>query len=129
MLLYICYFFIRVTPVLLAFICVYAHGYLALYNFVTWVGLCIHHHYQDTGQLGAPGWTQSIMRLTLDFSSGHGLMNVGSSPTTGCALTVWSLLGILSLPLCLPLPCSLPLYLSLSLSLSLSDSFPLSLSK
>ena len=44
---------------------------------------------------------------------------VSLSPALGSALTVWSLLEILSLPLSLPLPW-LALFLSLSLSLSLS---------
>ena len=42
---------------------------------------------------------QSVERLTLDFSSGHDLRVVGSSPALGSARTARSLPGILSLPL------------------------------
>ena len=56
-----------------------------------------------------PRGAQSVKPPTLDFSSGHDLTIVGWSPTLGPALTVWSLLGILSLPLSLPLPSSLSL--------------------
>ena len=62
-----------------------------------------------------PGGTwvaQSVECLTLDFGSGHDLMVVRSSPTSGSILTAWSLLGILSLSLSL----SLPLLCSLCLS-------------
>ena len=63
---------------------------------------------------------QSVERLTLDFGSGHDLMVwiMSSSPMPGSALTVRSLLEILSLPLSLPLPCSLSLSLSLSLKIN-----------
>ena len=43
--------------------------------------------------------TQSFGLLTLDFSSDHDLMVMGSSPTLGSVLIAWSLLGILSLSL------------------------------
>ena len=49
---------------------------------------------------------QSIKHTTLDFGSGHDLMILRSSPTSGSLLTAWRLLGILILPLSLPLPCS-----------------------
>ena len=45
------------------------------------------------------GWAQSVKCLTLDFGSGRDLTVVGSSPTLGSALTVWSLLGVYSLSL------------------------------
>ena len=49
----------------------------------------------------APGgaWVaQSAERLTLDFSSGHDLTVCGIGLTSGCVLTAWSLLRILSPP-------------------------------
>ena len=46
---------------------------------------------------------QSIKCLTLDFSSGHDFTVSEMSLTLGSALTVWSLLGILSLSLSLSL--------------------------
>ena len=50
---------------------------------------------------------QSVKGPTPDFGSGHDLTQFMSlSPTLGSALSVQSLLGILSLPLSLPLPCS-----------------------
>ena len=54
---------------------------------------------------------QSIKQLTFGFGSGHGLTVGEIQPWSGSALTVWSLLGIFSLPLSLPLPglCSLSL--------------------
>ena len=54
--------------------------------------------------------TQSVKHLTLDFSSGHDLRFVGSSPASGSVLTVQSLLRILCLPLSLRLPCSLAVF-------------------
>ena len=59
---------------------------------------------------------QLVKRLTLDFGSGHDLTICEFEPHIGFQVTVWSLLGILSLS-----P-SLSLLLSLSLSLSLSFS-------
>ena len=59
---------------------------------------------------------QSVMHLTLDFSSGHDLKVHDIKPMSGSVLTALSLLEILS-------PHSLPLSLlmcDLSLSLSLS---------
>ena len=53
---------------------------------------------------------QLVEHPTLDFGSGHDLVVRGLSPTSSSALTVQSVLGILSLPASL----------SLSLSLSLS---------
>ena len=47
---------------------------------------------------------QSVKHPTLDFGSGHDLMVVGSSPASGSVLTVWSLLGILSLLSLCPSP-------------------------
>ena len=47
---------------------------------------------------------QSVKHPTLDFSSGHDLMVVRSSPASGSALTTQSLLGVVSLPISLPLP-------------------------
>ena len=45
--------------------------------------------------------SQSVKKLTLDFSSGPDIRVVRSSPTPGSALSVvWSLLRILSLSLC-----------------------------
>ena len=65
---------------------------------------------------------QSVKLLTLDFSSGHDLAVrfVSSSPASGSAVIVQSLLGILSLSLSLcPSPASSGAsVLSLSLSLS-----------
>ena len=70
------------------------------------------------GTRGAPGW---FGWLSVRFSISAQVMIlqfVGSNPTSGSALIVWSLLGILSLPLSLSLPLphsqSLALYLSLS---------------
>ena len=54
---------------------------------------------------------QSVKYPTLDFSSGHVLTIMRSSPASGLMLSTQSLLGILSLPLSLPLP---QLVLSLS---------------
>ena len=57
---------------------------------------------------------QSIKRLTLDFGSGHDLRVRGFKLHIGfCGVSMWSLLGILSLPLSAPAP----LVVSLSLSL------------
>ena len=53
---------------------------------------------------------QSVKRPTLDFSSGHDLMVRDFEPRLGSVLIVWSLLGILSLPL----------FLSVSVSVSVS---------
>ena len=55
---------------------------------------------------------QLVKRLVLDFGSGRDLMVHGSSPALGSVLAVWSLLGILSLPL--PRLCALSLSLSLN---------------
>ena len=44
---------------------------------------------------------QSIKHPTLDFGSGHDLTVHGIEPMSGSALTTWSLLRILSLPLSL----------------------------
>ena len=55
--------------------------------------------------------TQLVKCLTLGFGSGNGLAVRGSSPTLGSALTVWSLLGILSAP---PPACSFSLSVSVS---------------
>ena len=56
---------------------------------------------------------QLVKHPTLDFSSGHDLAVMGSSPAPGSVLTARSLLGIVSLPLFLcPSPacvCSLSL--------------------
>ena len=66
---------------------------------------------------GAPGWLRpSLERLTLDFGSGHYLTVHEFEPCVCSALTVWSLLGIFSLPLSLPLSCLYSLPLSLSLN-------------
>ena len=63
---------------------------------------------------------QSVKPLTLGFVSGHDLTVREFKPQVGlCALTSWSLLGILSLPLPVSHTCSCTLSLSLSLSLSL----------
>ena len=59
-----------------------------------------------------PRGAQSVEHLNLDFNSGHDLTVVGLSPTSGSALTVWSLLGIPSL--------SFSAFPRLVLSLSLS---------
>ena len=48
---------------------------------------------------------QQVERLTLGYGSGYDLSVVNSSPTSGSALTMQSLLRILSVPLSLPLPC------------------------
>ena len=45
---------------------------------------------------------QSVERPTLDFGLGHDLMVVRSSLASSTILTVWSLLGILSLSLSAP---------------------------
>ena len=52
--------------------------------------------------LGAGG-AQSVQLPTLDFGSGHDPRVMGSSPALGSALTVQSLLGMLSLSLSLSL--------------------------
>ena len=56
---------------------------------------------------------QSVKHLTLDLGSGHDLTSLfmSSSPALGSMLTVWSLLGIASLPSC---------FLSLSLKINKS---------
>ena len=67
--------------------------------------------------LGASGW---LSRLSIRLLMSAQVMIswfVGSSPAWGTALTAWSLLGILSLPLSLSL--SAPPLLKLSLSFSL----------
>ena len=47
--------------------------------------------------LGGAWVAHLVKRPALGFSSGHDLtLFVGSSPTSGSLLTVWSLLGILS---------------------------------
>ena len=51
---------------------------------------------------------------TLGSSSGHDLMDHGFKPASGSVLTVWSLLGILSLLLSLPLLCSFCLSLKIN---------------
>ena len=53
--------------------------------------------------------TQSVVHLTLNFSSGHDTRVVGSSP----ACWAWNLLRILSLSPSAPFPCSFSLSLSL----------------
>ena len=57
--------------------------------------------------------------LTLDFSSGHNPGAVGSSPVSGSAMTVQSLLRILSLSLslCFSSPCVHVFSFTLSLTL------------
>ena len=61
----------------------------------------------------------SVKCPTLDFGSGHDLKIREWSPTSVSALTAWSLLGILSVPLsCL---CAHVCALSLSLSVSLKN--------
>ena len=52
---------------------------------------------------GGPGWLSWLGIRLFDFGLGHDLMVYGSSPMWGSVLTVWILLGILSLPLFLPL--------------------------
>ena len=64
-------------------------------------------------QRGAAGGAPWVKRLTLDFSSGHGLIVHGMDRASGSVLIVQSLFGILSLPLC-----PSPAY-AFSLSLSL----------
>ena len=63
---------------------------------------------------------QSVKHLTLDFGSGHGLTFMRLSPASGFALTVRSLLGILSLPLSVSLPFPFSCMHNLCLSLSVS---------
>ena len=49
---------------------------------------------------GAPGWLSRLVRCpTFDFGSGHGLTIHKIEPESGSALTVQSLLEILSAPL------------------------------
>ena len=77
-------------------------------------------------RLGRGVWvSQLVKRPTLSFSSGHDLMVCEFEPHIGSALTVQSLLGILSV--CVSL--SLCLSLSLSLSVSAPPLLVLSLSK
>ena len=71
----------------------------------------------DLGCRGA--WAaQSVKRSALDFSSGHILWFVRSSPVSGSALTTQVLLGILSRPFSLPFPSPLSLFLSLCLKIN-----------
>ena len=49
---------------------------------------------------------QLVEHQTLDLGSGHDLTVYKIQPHVWLPLTVWYLLGILSLPLSLPLPCS-----------------------
>ena len=85
---------------------------------------------QSRGRVTKKPWAggawvaQMVGHLTLDFSSGHDLMVLGSSPMWGSVLTVWSLLGILSPFLSLFAPHPLPMHTqvpSLSLSLKIND--------
>ena len=46
------------------------------------------------GHLGG----SAVKHLTLDLESGHDLMGYEISPAAGSLLTLWNLLGILSLP-------------------------------
>ena len=62
---------------------------------------------------------QLVKRLTLGFGSGYDLIGTGLIPTSGSALSVQSLLGILSLPASLSAPPLLMCTPSLSFSLSL----------
>ena len=69
---------------------------------------------------GVPGWLSLLSPQLLILAQVMILQFMGSGPTSGSVLTVWSLFGILSLPLSLcPSPThvlSFPLSLSLSLS-------------
>ena len=56
---------------------------------------------------GVPGWLSRLSIRLLILVQVMISWFVGSCPTLGSALTVWSLLGILCLPLSLPLLCSL----------------------
>ena len=54
------------------------------------------------------GCLDGSVHPTLDFGSGHDLMVHGLEPCVGLySVTVWSLFGILSLPLSVPTPLSL----------------------
>ena len=74
-------------------------------------------------RLGAPGWL-SWLSIEL-WISAQVMISwfVGSSPASGCSLTVWSLVGILSLLLSLPLPPCLSLSLSLYLKINNKTNF------
>ena len=68
---------------------------------------------------GVPGWLNwSSTQIDIGLILAQVIISqfVNLSPASGSALTVWSLLGILFLPLSLPLSCSLSLSLSVSLS-------------
>ena len=58
----------------------------------------------NSSPLGASGWLSWLNVRFLISSQAMISWFVRSSPTLGSALTVWRLLGILSLPLSLPLP-------------------------
>ena len=61
---------------------------------------------------------QSVKRLALGFGSGHDLMICEFEPHLGSALTLWSLLGILSPSLYPAFPSLCVLFLSLSVKLN-----------
>ena len=63
---------------------------------------------------GALGWLSRLSLWLLILAQVMISQFVGSSPTSGSSLTVWSLLGILSLSL--PYSCSLSLSLSLKIN-------------
>ena len=68
--------------------------------------------------IGVPGWCSQLSIWLLISAQVMISQFVSSSPTSGSALMVWRLLGILSLLLCVPHPLVHVRALSLSLSLS-----------
>ena len=84
-------------------------------NVVQWLNICsdiIHVAKRCTQSKylskdewnGVPGWLHQLGVQLLVSAQVMVLRFVSSSPTWGSVLTVWSLLGILSLPVSLPLP-------------------------
>ena len=69
---------------------------------------------------GAPGWLSGLSVPLLVSAQVMISQFVGSSPTSGSALTAQSLLEILSLPLCPSPVCALCLPPSLSFSLKIN---------
>ena len=70
---------------------------------------------------GAPVWLSQLSIQLLLSAQVMNLQFVSSSPASGSVLTVWSLLGSLSLPLYLPIPHLISLSLSLSLKINLQN--------
>ena len=62
---------------------------------------------------GTPGWLSRLSGRLLVSAQVMISRFLSLSPTSGSALTMWSLLGILSLPLSAPLPLALSVSLEM----------------